>query len=215
MIYLFAGDDVKNKHNNYEKFLNSAPRDVEIFFINKNDFDKVQIESLYSGESLFFKKNIVVFSNIFESEDIRDFILDKLEFMEKSKNSFLFLEGSLNKPIIDAFKKARAELNIFELTKEKKEKYDNFLLAYDLERRDKLNLWIHFRQAVDLGVGMEELVGVLFWKAKDMILKKNFSKFKEEELKNFSEKLSYLLPEARKNDIDAETRFEEFLLEAF
>ena len=215
MIYLFAGDDVKNKHVGYEKFLKSAPKEVETFFINKNDFNPMQLESLYSGESLFFKKCIVVFSDIFENEDIKDFILEKLEFMERSKKSFIFLDGSLNKPITDAFKKARAELNIFELPKEKKEKYDNFLLAYDFERRDKLNLWIHFRQAMDVGVGMEELVGVLFWKAKDMILKKSFSKFKEEELRHFSEKLSYLLPEARKNDIDAEARFEEFLLEAF
>ena len=37
MIYLFAGDDVKNKHVGYEKFLKSAPKEVETFFINKND----------------------------------------------------------------------------------------------------------------------------------------------------------------------------------
>ncbi|MEI6581019.1 MAG: hypothetical protein WCO07_02490 [bacterium] len=215
MIYLFAGDDVKNKHANYEKFLKSIPKDAETFFINKNDFNPTQAMSLYSGESLFSKKCIVVFLNVLENEDIKDFVLDKLESMGKSKNLFIFLEGSLNKTITDVFKKSRAELNIFEQPKEKKERYNNFLLAYDLERRDKLNLWIHFRQAIDLGVGMEELVGVLFWKAKDMMLKKNFSKFKEEELKSFAEKLSYLLPEARKKDLDAEVRFEEFLLEAF
>ena len=45
---------------------------------------------------------------------------------------------------------------------------------------------------------MEEIVGILFWKIKDMILKKNFSKFKETEFKNFAARLSYLLPEARK-----------------
>jgi hypothetical protein len=121
----------------------------------------------------------------------------------------------LNKPILDAFRSARAELNIFELPKEKKEKYDNFILTYDLERRDKLNLWIHFREAMDLGVGMEELIGVLFWKGKDMLLRKNFSKFKEAELINFVTKISYLLPEARKQGRDDEAAFEQFLLEAF
>ena len=72
-----------------------------------------------------------------------------------------------------------------------------------------------FRQAIDLGVGMEELVGILFWKAKDMILKKNFSKFRETELKYFASKLSYLLPEARKEGKDDEFAFEQFILEAF
>ncbi|MFZ2072510.1 MAG: hypothetical protein WA101_00965 [Minisyncoccia bacterium] len=215
MIYLFSGDDFKNKHKAYEKFIESLSKDVETFFISKNDFDKIQTESFYSGSGLFFKKCAVIFTDIFEREETRDFILEKLEQMSSSGNDFIFLESKLNKPILDAFKKARAELNIFELPKEKKEKYDNFLLAYDFEKRDKLNLWIHFRQAMDLGVGMEELVGVLFWKAKDMILKKNFSKVTEIELKNFTDKLSYLLPEARKEGIDAEAAFEKFLLEVF
>lgn len=215
MIYLFSGDDSKNKIASYQKFLNSMPKDVETFFINKNDFDAQQIESFFSGESLFFKKCIVVFSNIFENENAKEFLLEKLDLIAASGNTFIFLEGSLVKSITDLFKKARAELNVFDLPKAKKEKYDNFLLAYDLERKDKLSLWIHFRQAMDVGVGMEELIGVLFWKVKDMILKKNFSKFKEEELKKIAEKLSYLLPEARKSDMDVEAAFEVFLLEAF
>ena len=132
--------------------------------------------------------------------------------------TFIFLENKLTKPILDDFKKARAELNVFELPKQgenSKEKYDNFRLANAFGDRDKLHLWIYFRQAMDKGVGMEELIGVLFWKAKDMILKKNFSKFKEEELKNFASKISYLLPEARKKGLDNESAFEQFLLEVF
>ncbi len=186
-----------------------------VFSINKNNFDPLQVESLYSGDGLFFSKCAVVFSNVFESEDLEDFVLDKLDFMCESKNEFIFLEGKLNKLIIDDFKKARAEINIFELPKEKKEKFNNFLLADAFGNRDKLNLWIYFRQAMDKGVGMEELIGILFWKAKDMILKKNFSKFSETELKDFASKISYLLPEARKDARDDESAFEQFLLEAF
>lgn len=215
MIYLFSGDDSKNKYKAYEKFSESLPKNTETFFISKNDFDKVQIESFYSGAGLFFNKCAVIFSNIFEREEIRDFVLEKLELMSKSQNDFIFLEGKLNKPILDAFRKARAELNIFELPKEKKEKYDNFQLAWAFADRDRLGLWIHFRRAMDLGVTPDELIGVLFWKAKDMLLKRNFSKFSETELKNFSGKLSYLLPEARKEGRDDELAFEQFLLEAF
>jgi len=215
MIYLFCGDDAKNRHEGYEDFLKSISVDVETFFIGKNDFNPMTVESFYSGSGLFFTKCVVIFTNVFEKEETLNFVLDKLNLMSEAKNDFVFLESKLNKPTLDAFKKARAELNIFELSKEKKEKYNNFLLAYDFEKRDKLNLWIHFRQAIDLGVGMEELVGVLFWKTKDMMLKKDFKKFSEAELQNFGSKLSYLLPEARKNGVDAEAVFEQFLLEAF
>ncbi|OIO29820.1 hypothetical protein COX93_00645 [Candidatus Nomurabacteria bacterium CG_4_10_14_0_2_um_filter_30_12] len=215
MIYLFCGDDSKNRHKGYEDFLKSIPVDVETFFIGKNDFDQMVVESFYSGSGLFFTKCMVIFTNIFEKEETLHFVLNKLNLMSEAKNDFVFLEGKLSKSVLDIFKKFRSEINVFELSKEKKEKYNNFLLAHDLEKRDKLNLWIHFRQAIDVDVGMEELVGVLFWKAKDMLLKKDFKKFSQIELQNFAGKLSYLLPEARKEGKDTEAVFEQFLLEVF
>ena len=218
MIHLFTGDDAKNKRIVYEKFVKSIPKSTETLFINRNNFNETQIESLYSGAGLFFSLSAVIFEGVLEREETRDFILEKLALMGESKNTFVFLEGKLLKPILDIFKKIepkRLQINIFELPKEKKEKYDNFLVANAFSNRDKLNTWICFRQAMDLGVGMEEIIGVLFWKIKDMILKKDFRKFKEEELKNFAGKLSYLLPEARKYGRDAESAFEQFLLEAF
>lgn len=215
MIYLFTGDDTKKKLSQYEKFVKLIPVNTEKFFINRQDFNPVQIESFYSGAGLFFKKSALIFSNVLENQSERDFILKKLDLMVDSDNSFIFLERALNKPIIDAFKKVKAEVNIFELPKEKKEKFNNFLLANAFGAKDKLNLWIYYRQAVDKGVGLEELVGVLFWKTKDMLLKQNFGKFKKEQIVNITKKLSYLLPEARKNGRDAEIEFEKFLLEAF
>ncbi len=215
MIYLFAGDDSKRKNIALENFVKSLSFDMATFTISRNNFDKEQIESLYSGSSLFSSICSVVFSGILEREENKDFILDKLEMMSSSQNLFIFIEGKLNKIILDTFKTSRAELNVFELPKEAKEKFNNFLLADAFGNRDKLNLWIYYRQAVDKGVGLEELVGVLFWKMKDMVLKKNFNKFKEEEIIKLSSKLSYLLPEARKEGRDAETALETFLLETF
>ncbi len=222
MIYLFCGDDTKSKHKDYGQFMKSLPASptitptgAQIFFIGKNDFDPMQVESFYSGSGLFFTKCTVVFTNVFEKEETLDFVLEKLSLMGESGNNFVFLEGKLNKRVMDAFRGARAEINLFELPKEKKEKFNNFLLANAFGDRDKLNLWIHFRQAMDVGVGMEELIGVLFWKAKDMMLKKDFRKFSESELKNFAGKLSYLLPEARKKGLNDEAVFERFLLEVF
>jgi hypothetical protein len=215
MIYLFAGDDAKIKRKAYEKFIDFLPKGTETFFINKNNFDRIQIESLYSGAGLFFTKCVVFFENISEKEDHLDFVLEKLDLITSSQNDFVFLEGKLNKPILDAFKKARAELNIFELSKDKKERYNNFLLADALADRNKFQLWLHFRFAMDKGVRMEELIGILFWKVKDMLLKKNFYKFSEAELKAFAIKISYLLQEARKSGTEDESAFEQFLLEAF
>jgi|SRR3989344_5356516 len=215
MLYLFSGDDAKRKIIGYENFLKTIPESAEVLSVSRNSFEKAQIESLYSGSSLFSALYAIVFSGVLEHEETRDFVLQKLGQMGESDNLFIFLEGKLTKPILDSFKKSRAEINVFELSKEKKEKFDNFLLAGAFANRDKLNTWVYFREAVDKGVALEELTGVLFWKIKDMILKKNFSKFKEHELKNFAAKISYILPEARKAGRDAESAFEQFLLEVF
>jgi len=218
MIYLFSGDDAKNKLLSYEKFVKSIPKGTDTFFISRNEFNTTQIESFYSGSSLFSPLSALIFQNIFEHEETRDFVLEKLKLMGESANSFIFLEGKLNKPILDAFRKVGPkgiQLNIFELPKAKKEKFDNFLVANAFEKKDKLNMWIYFRQAMDIGVGMEEIIGVLFWKIKDMIIRKDFHKFSPSDLKDSASRLSYLLPQARKEGRDAESAFEQFLLEAF
>jgi hypothetical protein len=215
MIYLFSGDDIKNKHSAYAKFIKAIPKGTENFFISRNNFNRTQIESLYSGAGLFFAKSAAVFSNVFEREELADFILSKLPQMAESSNDFVFLEGKLSKPITDAFKKVRAEINVFEAPKERAEKFNSFVLANAFGDKDRFNLWVYYRMALSKGVALEEMVGILFWKAKDMILKKNFGKFTEKELQNFTAHISYLLPEARKKGNDAETAFEQFLLEAF
>lgn len=218
MIYLFAGDDTKKKHESYGIFLKALPKGTETFLISRNDFNRMQIESLYSGSGLFFNKCAVILSGIMEREESRDFILDKLSLMEGSGNDFVFLEGKLNKLVLDEFKKVqkdKTKLNIFELPKADMERFNTFLLANALGEKNRLNLWINFRLALSKGVALEEMIGVFFWKAKDMILKKNFGKFSESELKNFASKISYLLPEARRKGRDDEYAFEQFLLEAF
>jgi hypothetical protein len=215
MIYLFCGDDTRKKFSAHEALIDSFPQNMEIFSISRNNFDKTQIESLYSGSSLFSKKSTILFSNIMEYEENRSFILEKLKPIAESENTFIFLEGKLLKSILDAFRKVNSEIKVFELAKEKKEKFDNFLIANAFANKDKLNTWIYFRQSVDAGASLEEINGVLFWKIKDLILKRNFNKLKEEQLKNFVAKLSYILPQARKNGFDAESAFEQFLLEAF
>ena len=215
MIYLFAGDDSKKKLLNYEKFLKTLPKEAEIFSISRNNFDRMRVESFYSGASLFSPVSVVILDGLLEREDTQEFFLDILPLMAVSPNRFVFLEGKLPKPATDAFKKARAEINVFELPKEKENKFDNFLIANAFAAKDKLNTWVYFRQAMNDGASLEAIAGILFWKIKDMILRRNFVKFTEEELKNMAGRISYLVPEARQEGKDAESAFEEFLLEAF
>ena len=212
MIYLFTGDDTTNRNKAYLKSLKDF-NDLPLIQINKNNFSIDTVESLYSDANLFDPKSVIVFSYLLEDKKYSEFILNKLEFFNSSKNVFIFLENKLLKPVIDEFKKHKSEIFVFELKKEAKEVFNNFLLANAFVARDKVLLWLYFRQATDKGVSLEELVGVLFWKVKDMILNKNFLKYKENELLEIAHKLSILLPKSRKEGKEAEITFEKFLLE--
>jgi len=213
MITLFTGGDVEKRRAAHLKFMAGLPAGTEVFKISPREFDPLQIESFYSGAGLFFKTSAIVFTNCLDAPEVREFILGKLPQMTESGNYFVFIEGRLSKATLEAFRSAGAQVNFYE-PGEQGEKFNNFLLANALGKRDKLGLWLSFRQAVLAGVSLEELIGVLFWKAKDMILKKNFAKFKEAELEKFAGKLSYLLPEARQGGRDAEAALEQYILEA-
>lgn len=211
MIYLFTGDDTINRNKAYQKSLNDFS-DLPLIQINRNNFAIDTVESLYSDANLFDPKSVIVFSYILEDKQNSEFVLDKLEFFASSNNVFIFLENKLLKSVIDLFKNNKSQISVFELKKEAKEIFNNFLLANAFGFRDKVNLWLYYRQAVEIGVPLEELVGVLFWKVKDMILNKNFLKYKEKELLQIAHDLSVLLPKSRKEGKDAEITFEKFLL---
>ena|SRR3989344_396173 len=215
MLYLFSGDDIGKRNQALEELLQSLPKDVETLSVDQNNFDAQEFENFYSSAGLFSARRALILNRILEKEETAEFLMMRLPALAESESFFIFLEGKISRVTLDIFKKARGELNIFELPVTKKEKFNNFTLANALGERDKFSLWISFRQALNHGATLEELAGILFWKSKDMILKKNFSKLSKEELQNFSSRISYLLPEARREGRDAEAALEEFLLEAF
>jgi len=215
MIYLFSGDDTKKKRTAYEKLLKSVSKETELFFFSDKDFDKDQIKMLYAGHALFSKKNIVIIENGLDKEENKEFIFKNLNKIADAEYDFVFLEGKQPKTIIDKFIKVGGEVNQFNIDfkVEERKHFNIFALTDTFSVRNKLNLWIVFRQAIEKEIPLEEIVGVLFWKAKDMLLKKNFKKFSEKELENFISKISYFLPKVRKEGIDAESALEQFLLE--
>ena len=214
MIYLFSGEDFDKKIREYRAFLDSLKGYEEVFYFEEGNIDFIQMESMYSSSALFFGKYVVVLKGVLGDEEESSFFLKSLNKMNSSENLFVFLEEGLNKATLDLFKKTGAKINNFDhKNKKKPERFNSFVLANSFGRRDKLGVWIDFRRAMQKEVALEELSGILFWKAKDMILKKNFSKFSEKELKNFVCRISYLLPEAREGGKDEEAVFERFLLQ--
>ena len=70
MIYLFCGDDSKKKNSAYGEFINSISKNAEVFSVSRNNFDKIQIESLYK---FIFKKIHYYFSKYFRLRRAKEF----------------------------------------------------------------------------------------------------------------------------------------------
>ena len=144
MIYLFSGPGEKRQPA-YLKLLGNLPKGTEIFRVEKSNWNPLEMERFYTSSGLFFDKIAVILSEVLENPEAKNFIIEKLSEIGESKNSFIFLESKLPKAIIDAFKSARAQIEVFE-REEPEEKYDNFLLAGALGKKDSAGSTVHSSQ---------------------------------------------------------------------
>ena len=60
--------------------MKTLPKGTELFSISKGGFDQMQIESFYSGSGLFFERCAVLFTDVFEREEAKSFILEKINW---------------------------------------------------------------------------------------------------------------------------------------
>lgn len=215
MLYLFTSEDADRRRAAADALVAGLARGTDIVRMNRESFSPEDIENLLGGAGLFAEQSAAVLSEAFELAAARDFLLARLDRMATSPNNFIFIEPKLLKPVLDAFRAAGARVAAFDKGKERKERFNSFALANSLAVRDRFGLWLGFRQALRAGVSTDELAGVLFWKAKDMLLKRSYGKFTEAELVRLAGSFSSLLAEARSRSAEEEESLERFLLEAF
>jgi len=55
MLYLFCGNDSKNKLRVFENFIKGISKKNEVFSFSRNNFDKMQLESLIFWLESFFR----------------------------------------------------------------------------------------------------------------------------------------------------------------
>jgi len=60
-----------------------------------------------------------------------------------------------------------------------------FSLADALGERDKKRMWVLYREAIDLGISPEEIVGTLFWQVKMILLAHRVKKATDAGVKDF------------------------------
>jgi len=239
MLYFLYGEDWRGARKKSVELLESLQNkkpDASLFKFDSESWNEPQFEEFLASQGLFEKKFIVFLDGVFQNKEAKEIIKESLERISQSDNLFLFLEGSIDKETERQVKKFSEKIQKFEEEKPKgfrKRDFDVFSLAEAIGRRDKKNLWVLYRKAIDIGITPEEINGILFWQIKSMIVAsgatnateaglspfvfgraKTYSKnYSKEELQKLSGRLVTSYHEAHRGIYDFDIALERFVLE--
>lgn len=229
MIYVFSGNDTNKKIAAREELLTNFP-DREVFFVNEGNFSIEQFQNFLAGGDLFSKKYFVILDSLISS-DVSDIVLDRVKEMKTSENIFVILENEILKASTEILKKAVKDWKMFDLPKDVKTKFNIFSITDAFGARDKKSTWVLMQKALREGVSAEEVLNILIWQAKNLLIvsnsksatetglapfvynkSKNYLKnYKKEELREISRNFIAMFHESHLG-LELEPNLEKFLL---
>lgn len=216
MIYFFHGTDIDKArgkaHDLIDSLIKKKP-DASFVKIDAENFSAQLIDQYVGGQGLFVSKNIVFLDRLCEKKDMKEEFLEKLKDIAESENIFIMLEGKLDKATSGKIEK-KAEKTVLSDLAEKpaKKEFEAFALADAFGKRDKKSAWILYRKAIDTGEAPEALHGMIFWKAKTMMLAGGGYGWSMPELSKILDDLVTVYHDSRRGAHELETGLEAFLL---
>jgi len=117
MLYLFFGEDNFRRRERLHEFLeqlsDGEDRTFSLSRFDSDTFAKISFEELAREESLFGGHHIIVCENLFQEEDLPDFLVKHLELCKCSKKIFVFCEEELKSPYLRHFQKFAEKVEEF------------------------------------------------------------------------------------------------------
>lgn len=223
MIYFFHGTDtekVRIKANELADSLRKKKPDASFFKMSSENFDIVTLQEYIGGQGLFSNKYIVLLDRLCDDKEVKDQFITLLKEIKESENIFIIFEGKIDKATTTKIKKNAEKTATFDLSekeerevKAKKEEGLNiFEIANALGEKNKKHLWIIYRQLIEEGNAPEEIHGVLFWKAKTMLLGGGTHTWSDDELSKLIDDLITIYHESRRGTHELETGLEALLV---
>ncbi|MFZ2887333.1 MAG: hypothetical protein WA021_05950 [Minisyncoccia bacterium] len=210
MIYLYLGTDREKARAKMGAAIEKVVKKAEIVRIT----DAHSIEDLKAalqGGGMFGGKRVLVFEGVCVNPELCEVFLDSLERLSKSDEDVFVYE---EKPLAELRKKLEKHAETVEKFDAPKKERDSsiFAMANALRAADKKNLWVGYMREIEKGSAPEAVHGVLFWAAKDMLLKSGRDAAAGKRAASLVALLAELPHEARRRGEDLEYALERFLL---
>ena len=206
MIHIVSGNDIQKK----SVYLKNILKENESVRFSSNQVTLDLLKEYSGNVNLFGVSPIVILDNVI-SEGKINFLVKLLTLLKDSLTTFIFIEDSFK--VIDQKKFYNyATIQSFDEKKvDKLPRFNIFTLNDAFARRDKVNSWILYNQALENGIEPEAISGTLFWKIKTMIINGN-KLFTLDELKYQSSELVSVYHKSHRGECDFIVALEQFIL---
>lgn len=171
MIYALIGTDLSKKKTTLNGLVTQY-KDFEFITVNQFNFNNEELGNFIAGEDIFSKKYLIVLDGLLES-GFTDDVLVKIEQMKDSDNIFVFKELSLLKKPTDLLKKHAKVFENFNLLKQDPGKFNIFSITDSFGSKDKKNTWVLMQKALREGVKPEDILNILIWQTKNLLMVQN------------------------------------------
>ncbi len=223
MLYVYHGPDIEKSLDKARTLANSLRTkrpDATYLEVDADKWSASIIQENVGGQGLFSSKYIIFLNRVAENADAKETLPDLIQIMNESTNIFILLEGKLNAELKKSVEKYAekvvetgvTEKNSFAKSSTGAGEFNIFALADAVASRNALKSWTVYRQAVDSGLEAENIIGVLFWKIKSMILAKNTKSYSEAELNSLLTNLITIYHDGHRGLVNAELGLEGLIL---
>ncbi len=210
MLFFYFGTD-RNKARDALDIVLAKNSDPEVLRVT-DAHTVADVQMVLQGPGMFASKRTVVFDSILggNNEEMRQKLLDALKGLKGADELFYILEGALDAATRKQVEKFAESSEKFDAPK--KEKDDSiFALANALQKGDRKALWVGLMREFSKGVAPEAVHGLLFWGAKQMLLRSHGSS-EVGRAQRLVAGLAELPHEARRRGEDLEYSLERFAL---
>jgi len=210
MLYFFSGTDSDKARAAMYAAIEKSAKKASVLRIT-DAHTKPDLEASLQGPGMFGlpgqgAERVVVFDNVYQSDELREVLSDRIPVLAKSADAYFMLEGALDAATRKSVEKHAEEFSRFDEKKAAK-KESVFELANALQYGKKKDLWVGYQKELHAGKAPEAIHGVLFWAAKQLLLK-NYSP----RARLLVAELAELPHEARRQGFELEYALEYFVL---
>jgi hypothetical protein len=178
MLIIVTGENKIRRQTELQSIL-SQFEDQEILILDDTNTTLADLEQ-YIYPSLFSLTTPIIHTRFILDGKHSDITTDIIKKLQASPTIFLIEEFTIPTPIATVLKKQGVQLRAGEKVQKAKSLTDIFSVTKAITLSDKKARWFAYREAL-VDQPVEALIGILYWKIKDLILKggKDVAKYKK------------------------------------